>query len=60
MPDATMSDTKQAETPVIEISSAPVFMTRDPDKGGLGITSANVPADEVPNWESAGWVKAHV
>lgn len=34
-----------------------VFMTRDPNKGGLGIASANVPADEVPNWEAAGWEK---
>ena len=58
MPDANMPDTEQAETPVVEISSALVFMTRDPDKGGLGITSANVPADEVPDWEAAGWVKA--
>ncbi len=35
-----------------------VFMTRDPNKGGLGIASANVPADEVSNWEAAGWEKA--
>lgn len=34
-----------------------VFMTRDPGKGGLGITTANVPTDEVPNWEAAGWEK---
>lgn len=34
-----------------------VFMVRDPDKGGMGMTRLMVPAAEVSNYEAAGWYR---
>ena len=52
---ADAPDIFAAPIPENQAVEAHILMQRDPDKGGLGMTKAVVPASEVANWQAAGW-----